>query len=100
MKETLDTVEAAELMRVSLGKMTELARTGEVPAVMLGTHYLFLRDELLEYLRTRAKEEQRLRREMADAARRMGDQAAEKRGRGRPRRRPPIDLRAYPDPAD
>lgn len=83
MTDTLDTQGAAELLHVSKAHTQELARRGEIPAVLLGGSWLFVRTDLLDWLRARAADEQRARREAAATVASLPKPA---RSRGRPRK--------------
>jgi Helix-turn-helix domain len=81
--ETLDTKGAAELLHVSEKLCAKMAREGDIPAVWLAGQWLFLRNELINWLAERAREEQRARRETVMA---MANVQPPKRSAGRPRK--------------
>jgi len=81
--DTMTTKHAADLLHISEKLCAKLAREGEIPAVWLAGQWLFLRDELINWLVERAREEQRSRREMALA---MQNIEPPKRSAGRPRK--------------
>lgn len=58
MGDTLDSKEAAELFKLTVPEFLKLARRGEFPGINYGNKWVFLKSDLLEYLRNRAKEEQ------------------------------------------
>ena len=90
MPDTLDTRGAAELLHVSESTVQTLARSGEIPAVQLGGHWLFVRQDLIDTLRANAAEQQRARRE---ATERMALLPKPSRSRGRPKK---IDTSGQP----
>jgi hypothetical protein len=81
--ETLDTKGAAALLHVSEKFAAKMAREGAIPAIWLAGQWLFLRNELINWLAERAREEQRARREMVLA---MENVQPPKRSAGRPRK--------------
>ena len=49
---TLDLQEAAEFLRVHPETLRQLARTGKVPGAKVGRAWVFLEDDLVQYLRS------------------------------------------------
>lgn len=87
MTDTLNTEEAANILKCSQQLACELARRGEVPAMMLAGQWLFVREQLMQWITDRAREEQAKRREMTLAASKIVSEIDETipRTRGRPR---------------
>lgn len=56
-RETMDSTECAELLRVSLELVEELSGAGELPALKVGGRWLFVRQDLLSFLAERGREE-------------------------------------------
>ena len=52
-QEILTTAEAAELLRLSIYAVRELARHGKIPAKKLGKEWRFYRPDLVAFLRGR-----------------------------------------------
>ena len=89
MTDTLDTRGAAELLHVSETTLLALARCGKIPGTQMCGHWLFVREDLLDAVRQAAADEQRYRREQAEAMARL---PKPERKRGRPKK---IDLSGY-----
>ncbi|WP_084684987.1 helix-turn-helix domain-containing protein [Methylohalobius crimeensis] len=101
MNDTLTTQEAAELMKISPGELLKLAVDGEIPGICFGDEakgirrkgrpstWVFLREDLLAYLKERARKEQ---------ARRLarGGSAIETPRTQSGRRRGSVDLNRLP----
>lgn len=85
---TLDTRGAAELLHVSETTLLAMARAGKIPGTQLCGHWLFIREDLIEALRAAAHDEQKFRREQAEAIARI---PKPERKRGRPKK---IDIGA------
>ena len=83
MTDTLDTRGAAELLHVSETTVLSLARSGKIPGTQMCGHWLFVRQDLLDTIRANAAEEQKFRREQAEAMARM---PKPERKRGRPKK--------------
>lgn len=58
---TLDIVECAEFLKISKTTATELAAKGMLPGAKIGRAWVFLEDELIEYLRSETRNQQRRR---------------------------------------
>ena len=89
MTDTLDTRGAAELLHVSEPTVLSLARSGKIPGTQMCGHWLFVRQDLLDTIRQAAADEQKLRREQAEALARI---PKPERKRGRPKK---IDVSGY-----
>ena len=86
MTETLNSEEASNLLKCSKSLACELARTGEVPAILLGSQWLFVKSQLMDYLQQRARDEQAVRREELVVREAMVASMEPTKVRGRPRR--------------
>ena len=84
MTDTLDSKGASELLHVSVQLVLQMARAGEIPAVYIAGHWVFIKADLIDYLTTRARDEQRRRKEAAETTEFVKE--AVKRARGRPRK--------------
>lgn len=84
MNETLDSKEAAELLKLSVTETLRLARVGEFPGISWGNKWTFLKEDLLDWLSQKAKSQQRER--LAEFESRQVLQDAEPRKRGRRRK--------------
>lgn len=83
--ETLSLEEGAQLARVGLECFTELATTGQIPATRLNQkHWVLLREDVIDFIRTRGREQAKARRQ-AFAAKKPDD-GKPARGGGRRRR--------------
>jgi excisionase family DNA binding protein len=82
--EILNATEAAEMFKVSVAYFRTLASNGEVPGILIGSEWRFLKTELLDYLRERGKREQQERKFEADQNK-LEPKAITTRKRGRPR---------------
>ena len=58
---TLDLEECAEFLKVNRATALELAGKGELPGAKIGRAWVFLEDDLVEYLRVKVKQQQRER---------------------------------------
>lgn len=95
MDEVLTTEETAELIKLSSQTLLSLARAGELPAINLGNRWLFVKDQIMDYMRDRAKAEQIKRQEvLASQAHITRAEPAKKKKAGRPRKTT-IDLSKY-----
>ena len=62
--ETLTLEEAAALAKVGVDRMRTLAQNGDIYATSLNQkHWVFLRDDVIDFLRRRAREQAKQRRE-------------------------------------
>jgi excisionase family DNA binding protein len=61
MLDTLDILECAEFLKVDRTTALELAGKGELPGAKIGRAWVFLRDDLVEYLRVKVRTQQRQR---------------------------------------
>lgn len=59
--DTLDSKEAADILKLSVKETLELARAGEFPGVSWGNKWTFLRQDLLDWLAQKARDQQRER---------------------------------------
>lgn len=59
---TINAEECAELLICSVDQIEEMARTGEIPGLKIGRGWLFIKDDLIEYLASKAREEAEHRR--------------------------------------
>lgn len=80
MTDTLDLSEAAALLKVDAETARQLAANGTLYAAKIGRSWVFLRDDLIEYLRREVREQTRQR---------LGTVASEK-PIGRTFRSPPV----------
>ena len=58
---TLDINECAEFLKINKNTASELAAKGMLPGAKIGRAWVFLEDELVEYLRNETKNQQRWR---------------------------------------
>jgi len=59
---TINAEECADLLICSVDQVEEMARTGEIPGLKIGRGWLFIKDDLIEYLASKAREEAEHRR--------------------------------------
>lgn len=81
--DTLDTKGASELLHISVQFTQQLASRGEIPAVQIGGSWLFVKNDLLQWLSEKSRNEQRYRQEQARLA---AELPPSPRRRGRPRK--------------
>jgi excisionase family DNA binding protein len=62
MTETIDSEQCADLLHCTPEQVEELARTGEIPGLKIGRHWLFVTRDLLAYLAEKARQEAEQRR--------------------------------------
>lgn len=60
--DTLDLMQAAAMLKISLATAQEMARAGELPGCKIGHSWVFLRDALRRYLWEQTEAQQRERR--------------------------------------
>lgn len=60
---TLDINECAEFLKINKNTASELAAKGMLPGAKIGRAWVFLEDELVEYLRSETRNQQRRRRQ-------------------------------------
>ena len=58
---TLDIDECAEFLKINKNTASELASKGMLPGAKIGRAWVFLEDELIEYLRSETRNQQRRR---------------------------------------
>lgn len=93
--DTLSVEEAAEVMRIGADAMRELIVSGEMPALSLNKkHWVLLREDVLDFVRTRARQQQEDRRNRIAAVAPPQplpppEEPTAPRGRGAPRRARP-----------
>lgn len=58
---TLDINECAEFLKINKNTASELAAKGMLPGAKIGRAWVFLEDELVEYLRSETRNQQRRR---------------------------------------
>lgn len=63
---TLDIDECAEFLKINASTASEMAAAGELPGAKIGRAWVFLLDDLVEYLRAKVRQQQRER--QADVA--------------------------------
>lgn len=70
MNDTLDIVEAAELLKVSAETVREMASSGQLVGAKIGVAWVFIKDDLMDYLRieTRRQTNERLARTQGELA--------------------------------
>ena len=88
---TFDIHQAADFLKVDRTTALELAQRGDIPGARIGRAWVFLREDLQDYLRDRVRQQTNKRREQAEADRYAlaAAEPAESRRKGRPRREPP-----------
>ncbi|QIY78366.1 helix-turn-helix domain-containing protein [Chromobacterium violaceum] len=74
MKETLNLDEAAELMNIGTETARELADIGVLPGCKVGVAWVFLRDDVLGYLRDEVRRQTNQRIAKAEAEKTLGIQ--------------------------
>lgn len=74
---TLDIDECAEFLKIDRSTALELAGKGELPGAKIGRPWVFLEEDLVEYLRAQVRAQQRKRQIEADV--KKGLDAAEAR---------------------
>ena len=82
---TLNLEETARFLKVHTETVSRLAKTGHLPGAKIGRAWVFLEEDLIEYLREQVKAQQTMRLEELEA-RNLTDNRkspAEKRGHGR-----------------
>ena len=62
MSETIGSDECAELLRCTSEQIEAMARSGDIPGLKIGRAWLFLKNDLLDYLAERARLEAQDRR--------------------------------------
>jgi excisionase family DNA binding protein len=86
---TYDINETADFLKVDRSTALELAGTGEIPGAKVGRSWVFLENDLVEYLRDTVRRQTDLRREQSNSTQRKNtrieapDNPA-KRGRRQP----------------
>ncbi|WP_227104550.1 helix-turn-helix domain-containing protein [Chromobacterium rhizoryzae] len=73
MKETLNLDEAAGLMNIGTETTRELADKGALPGCKVGVAWVFLRDDVLTYIRDEVRRQTNERLALAEASRVMGE---------------------------
>ncbi|WP_114155271.1 helix-turn-helix domain-containing protein [Chromobacterium haemolyticum] len=73
MKETLNLDEAAGLMNIGTETARELADKGALPGCKVGVAWVFLRDDVLTYIRDEVRRQTNERLSLAEASRVMGE---------------------------
>ena len=86
MTEILTADEAAEMFRVSTPYIRNMANSGEIPGTKMGDDWRFLREDLIDYLRERARREQQSRKFQQEQLKQEPKQAFTPGKRGRPRK--------------
>ena len=92
---TLDLHEAADFLKVSEATAQEMAATGELPGAKIGRAWVFLLDDLAEWLRqqVRAQREERRAQRVVVSERSPGPSARVHRKRGKT---PPPRYQSFP----
>lgn len=93
MQIVLNAEEAGSLLRMSIPAVRGLAASGEIPAIQMGNEWRFLQDQLIDYMATRAKDEQRRRQELHAEKKEHPVITTEPAKRGRPSKK--VDLSRY-----
>ena len=62
-KEILNTAEVAELVHAEPSTVANLALRGELPATLIGKSYIFLRDDVMRYVREKIERDTAERRD-------------------------------------
>lgn len=65
---TLDLLECAEFLKVDRTTVLRLATEGEIPGAKIGRSWVFLLDEMVEYLRSKTREQQRERQSLSQSS--------------------------------
>lgn len=87
-KHTYDAEEAADLLKVARSTVLELAESGELPGAKIGRAWVFIADDLIEWLRGKTAAQVKSRRSAATTT-----EPAVRKGGGR--RVAPPSLEAY-----
>ena len=72
MKDTFDVAECADFLKISENRLIEKARKGLVPGAKIGKCWVFLRSDMIAYLRKEVARQQMLRREKQLVEEEMG----------------------------
>lgn len=98
MQDTLGLEEAAEFLKVNPETVRRLADGGDLLGAKIGVSWVFLRADLMEYLRAEARRQTEERRERAEAmlagkitGQRVKTACSVSRGAQRKRKRPDLD---------
>lgn len=79
--ETMGLEESAKLARVGLDCWTEVVNNGEVPAARLNQkHWVLLREDVIDFIRKRGREQARARRAAFEARNKPTEPAAGRSG--------------------
>lgn len=54
-QETLNLAQAAKVCKISLSKMYLLSRQGNIPSLRIGNRYVFIKADLISWLRNQSK---------------------------------------------
>ena len=96
--QTLDINECAEFLKVHPTTILELAASGELPGAKIGRAWVFLQDDLIEYLRSKVRQQVAERKQTTHlhraAARQVEDVTVSLSATRRPRRNPTPHLGA------
>jgi excisionase family DNA binding protein len=73
---TYDIVEAAAFLKVDRSTALDLVGSGEHPGAKIGRAWVFLEDELVDYLRAKTREQTRERRQQREVDRQLSAASA------------------------
>lgn len=63
MTDTLDLTEAAQILKISEQSVQELAASGDLPGAKIGARWVFLREDVIDWIRAQVRAQQARRRE-------------------------------------
>ena len=87
---TFNLKECAQFLKIGESTAQALAAAGRIPGAKVGVAWVFLEDDIVEFLRNRVREETERRRERAKTVSAELSPIEVPRRTGRPRRRPPV----------
>jgi len=61
MNDTLDLIEAAALLKICKASMQQKANVGDVPGAKIGRSWVFIKKDLLSWLKNEANRQQKIR---------------------------------------
>lgn len=91
---TLDLKEAADFLKISYTTASRMSSSGALPGSKIGSSWVFLEDELVQWLRAQTIEQQRERQALAHVESQLS--GARQTPKGTTRRREPVPLPELP----
>lgn len=71
MTDTLDAQEAADMLKISVQSVRELAAAGNLPGARIGSAWVFVREDLIDWIRAQVRAQQARRREVVTSNERV-----------------------------